>query len=256
MASIDIDNASVHFILPELRANSLRSALGRLSLGGVIGRGTGGLGVTAIDDISVHLKEGDRLGLIGHNGAGKTTLLKVLAAILPPTQGRVRIEGRISALLSIQLGLDAEVSGYDNIRSRARHMGRTEAEIDASFDEIAAFSELGEYLNLPMKTYSSGMRLRLAFAIATAFEPEILVLDEWLSAGDAQFQKKASQRLRELIARSGIFAFASHNTSMQRSLCNKGLVLVHGKIGFYGDIGDALDYAEQLEAARSVAASM
>lgn len=242
MARITLENVGVHYALPMVDKSSLQSALSKLALGGRIGGGLGGVGVTALECINLDLQEGDRLGLIGPNGAGKTTLLRVLSSILPPTSGRVMVEGRISALLSIQTGLDQECSGLQNIRDRARHMGCTEGEIRSHFDDIAEFSELGEYLQLPMKTYSAGMRLRLAFAIATAFEPDVLILDEWLSAGDEQFQEKAKARLSGLIARAGIFAFASHNRKLQAAFCTKGLVLKNGQAAFFGPINDALDY--------------
>lgn len=244
MARVTLENVGVHYALPFAEAMSLKNALSKLALGGHFGDGLGGVGVTALDGINLELEEGDRLGLIGPNGAGKTTLLRVLAGILPPTSGRLRIEGRISALLSIQTGLDQECSGLQNIRDRARHMGCSEAEIAEHFDDIAEFSELGEYLRLPMKTYSAGMRLRLAFAIATAFEPEVLVLDEWISAGDAQFQKKAQARLKKLIERAGVFAFASHNRRLQSAFCTKGLVLKNGKAVFLGPIDEALDFSD------------
>ncbi|MEN0653311.1 MULTISPECIES: ABC transporter ATP-binding protein [Hyphobacterium] len=242
MARIKLENVGVHYALPFADATSLRSALSKIALGGRIGDGLGGVGVTALEGVNLELFNGDRLGLIGPNGAGKTTLLQVMASILPPTSGRVVVEGRISSLLSIHTGLDQECSGLQNIRDRARHMGCTEGEIRRQFDDIAEFSELGDYLHLPMKTYSAGMRLRLAFAIATAFEPEVLILDEWISAGDAQFQKKAQARLSDLIERAGIFAFASHNRSLQSSFCTKGLVLEKGRPVFFGPINEALDY--------------
>lgn len=240
MASVILNDVSVHYPMAQAQRLGLRATVKQLSLGGLIGKGVGGMGVTALDGVNLTLKDGDRLGIIGSNGAGKSTLLKVIGAILPPSGGKVSVCGRISALLSIHLGLDAEATGYDNIRYRARHMGQSEAAIDGCFDDIVAFSELGDYLAVPMKTYSSGMRLRLAFAIATAFRPDVLVLDEWLSAGDAHFQKKASERLEGLIQDSGVFAFASHSRSMLQKFCNRGLVLQHGRVRFYGDIDEAL----------------
>ncbi|WP_411819442.1 ABC transporter ATP-binding protein [Hyphococcus formosus] len=242
MASIELKNVGVHYLIPQAKSAGLVGAVRSLAMGGVIGKQHGRVGVTALDDISLSLANGDRLGLIGHNGAGKSTLLRVLAGILPPTSGRIRVEGRISALMSIQLGLDSYSTGYENIRSRARFMGLTEDEIDAKFDDIASFSELGDYLDLPIRSYSAGMRLRLAFSIATAFSPEILILDEWLSAGDDYFQKKARTRLTGLIDKTGIFAFASHNDGLMERMCNKGLVLHQGKPAFFGEIKEALAF--------------
>lgn len=242
MASIELNNVGVHYLIPQAKSAGLVGAMRSLAMGGVIGKRHGRIGVTALDDISLTLVNGDRLGLIGHNGAGKSTLLRVLAGILPPTSGRIRVEGRVSALMSIQLGLDSYSTGYENIRSRARFMGLTEEEIDARFDDIAAFSELGDYLDLPIRSYSAGMRLRLAFSIATAFSPEILILDEWLSAGDDYFQKKARERLTGLIDKTGIFAFASHNDALMARMCNKGMVLHQGKPVFFGEINEALAF--------------
>ena len=182
-------------------------------------------------------------GVVGPVGAGKTTLLKVLSGILPPTAGRIRIQGRTAGLLSIQLGLDTRASGYENIIIRARYMGVTEEEIQERFDDICEFSELGEYLHLPLKAYSSGMRVRLAFAIATAFDPDILILDEWLSAGDATFRDKASARMKNLIAQTGIFVMATHQVSLMKQMCNRGIVLKKGQIVFDGDLEEALAMA-------------
>ncbi|WOI53619.1 ABC transporter ATP-binding protein [Parvularcula sp. LCG005] len=240
MALIHMENVGVHFLVPQLKSTGLLGALKSTSLGGRLEKRHGRAGVSALEDINLTLKDGDRLGLMGHNGAGKTTLLRVLATILPPSEGRIRVEGRVSALMSIRLGMDGYATGYDNIRGRARYMGCTEAEIDAKFDEIAEFTQLQDYLALPMTTYSSGMRVRLAFAIATAFHPDILVLDEWLSAGDETFKKKASDRMHELIENTGIVAFASHNLSMLQNICNKGLMLEHGRIKFFGPIDEAV----------------
>ncbi len=249
MTSIVLENVGVHYLLPQARSSGLLNSVRSLAMGGVIKKDHGRIGVTAIDGVTFSLKDGDRLGLIGHNGAGKTTLLRVLAGILPPTSGRLTITGRVSALMSIHLGLDSYASGYDNIRIRARYMGCTEDEIDAGFDDIVRFSELGDYLSLPIKTYSAGMRLRLAFSVATAFRPDILILDEWLSAGDESFQSKARDRLTSLIDRTGIFAFASHSSTLQQKMCNKALVLQKGRVAFLGDVGEALEFHKKAQAA-------
>lgn len=219
---------------------TLAETVRSMTIGGSLRRAHGQVGISALSDISVELKDGDRVGIMGPNGAGKTTLLKIMAAILPPTEGRVRIEGRISSLLTIYLGVNGELSGTENIFARARMMGHSNKEIAARVDEIAAFSELGDYLQLPVKTYSAGMSLRLMFAIATAFEPEILVLDEWLSAGDIEFRNKAAERLKSLIKRTQIVIFASHSLPMLKQVCNKGIVLNRGSLEFFGPIDEAL----------------
>lgn len=244
--SMELHSVSVHFLLPQAKSSGLVGSLRSAALGGAVRESHGKMGVTAVDDVSLSLKEGDRLGILGHNGAGKTTLLRVMASILPPSSGRVRIEGRISALMSINLGMDSYATGHENIRYRARYMGCDEEEIRRSYKEIVEFSELGDYLNLPLRSYSSGMRLRLAFAIATAFQPDIMVLDEWLSAGDASFQQKAAKRLDQLIEGTGIVCLASHNGALLDRVCDTGMVLDSGKLAFLGPIGDALEF----EAAR------
>ncbi len=240
MASISLQNIGVDFMLRGGNRQSLADTVRAMTVGGSLRRAHGQVGISALSNISVELKDGDRVGIIGPNGAGKTTLLKVMAGILPPTEGRVRIEGRISSLLSIYLGVNGELSGADNIFARARIMGHSNKEIAARFDEIAAFSELGGYLDLPVKTYSAGMSLRLMFAIATAFEPEILVLDEWLSAGDIEFRKKAGERLKNLIQKTRILVFASHSVPMLKQVCNKGIVLNRGSLAYFGPTDEAL----------------
>lgn len=247
MARLHLEQVGVDFLVRDVQQTTLVSAARSFATGGVINMSNRRkVCITALSDVNIDLRDGDRVGLIGHNGAGKTTLLKVLSGILPPTAGRLRIEGRLAGLLSIQLGLDTHASGYENIIIRARYMGVSEDEIKARFDDICAFSELGEYLHLPLKTYSSGMRVRLAFSIATAFDPDILILDEWLSAGDATFRGKASERMKELIDKSGIFVMATHQVSLMKQLCNRGIVLKKGQIVFDGDLDEALAFQENL----------
>ena len=248
MASIELQQVGVHYLIPQAKSAGLLNSVKALTLGGVIRRNQGRVGITALEDISLKLDDGDRIGLLGHNGAGKTTLLKVLAGILPPTSGRMRTEGHVSALMSIHIGLDQYATGYENIRIRARFMGLSDGEIEAHYDDIADFSELGDYLKLPIRAYSAGMRLRLAFSIVTAFSPDILILDEWLSAGDEKFQQKARERLTSLINRTGIFAFASHNEDLLKRLCNKTMVLEHGKPTYVGDVEGGIEFHKQLQA--------
>ncbi len=243
MASILLENVGVHFLLPEVVNTGLLKSVKDMTLGGKMQRAHGKVGVSALDGINLNLQDGDRLGIVGHNGAGKSTLLRVLSTILPPSSGKVRVEGHISALMSINLGMDGETSGYENIRSRARFMQRSEEEIQERMQDIADFSELGDYMGLPIKSYSSGMRVRLAFAIATAFQPDIMILDEWLSAGDKSFRDKAAKRMNELVENTSIICFASHNADMLKKICNKGIVINHGKIVFEGSIEEAAQYS-------------
>ncbi|MEZ5919985.1 MAG: ABC transporter ATP-binding protein [Parvularculaceae bacterium] len=248
-----MENVAVDFMLRKTGRQTLAETVHKMTVGGALRKAHGHIGVSALNDINVELTDGDRVGLIGPNGAGKTTLLKVMAGILPPTEGKVRIEGHVSSLLSINLGVNGDRTGFENIYSRARLMGHTESEIAAQIREIVEFSELGDYLQLPMKTYSAGMSLRLMFAIATAFEPDILILDEWLSAGDENFREKASQRLNNLIDRTRIVIFASHSVPMLNRVCNKGIVLDHGFSKFIGPIEEALANRPQASTAKQVA---
>lgn len=197
----------------------------------------------ALSGVSIQLKEGDRLGLLGDNGSGKTTLLKVFAGVLPPTTGTIFTRGSVSALMAIHAGMFPNFTGHQNIISRCRLMGFSEKDIAAQLEDIKDFADLGDKLNEPLRTYSAGMRLRLGFAVATAFSPDILIMDEWLSAGDSKFRKKAHTRLQTLIDNSGIFAFASHSESLQKQMCNRGVVLQNGEVSFLGTIEDAWSFA-------------
>jgi len=192
--------------------------------------------VTALDGVSFELEAGDRLGLVGANGAGKTTLLKVLYGIYEPNGGRLDINGRVDALFNINLGFRPEATGRRNILLRGLINGWSEAEIDARTDEIIAFSELGEFIDMPFKTYSQGMGARLAFSIATTLEPQILLMDEWIGAGDADFQAKATVRMDELAEKAGIIILASHQPDLIARTCNKLLELEHGRVKRFGPL--------------------
>jgi ABC-2 type transport system ATP-binding protein len=186
--------------------------------------------VGALEDINLNLREGDRLGLIGHNGAGKSTLLRLLAGAYAPTRGRVVSIGRISTLFSSTPGLNAEATGRENVKTCGLHLGMGLAEIDRKIDAITDFAELGDYIDQPVRIYSAGMLMRLGFAIATAIDPEILLLDEGLATGDAQFARKAEQRMHELIHRSPILVIASHSMSLLSTICTNCVQLDHGRI--------------------------
>ena len=235
-ASISLRN--VHLDLPifDVSALSLKKRVMRLGRTNRIAEdNTGVVIVKAIDDLNLELTSGDRLGLIGHNGAGKSTLLRVLAGIYPVTSGEAEVRGKTVPLLDIALGMDDQSTGRQNIRLRALLLGMTDGEIKRKTDEIAAFTELGDYLDLPLRTYSSGMRVRLAFAISTAVDADILLLDEVLGVGDASFQEKANRRLTELHARADIVVLAIHSNDVIRRTCNKVLWLKQGKAVMFGD---------------------
>lgn len=205
-----------------------------------------GYQVHALRDIDLTLEPGDRLGLIGRNGAGKTTLLRVLSGVYEPTRGAIEMRGRVSSLTDIMLGMDMDASGYDNIVLRGIVLGLTRREATDLIPEVEAFSELGEYLELPVGTYSSGMQLRLAFAISTSVVPDILLMDEMIGAGDATFLHKAEARLHGMMQRVSILALASHNDEILRRFCNKAVLLADGRIQHLGTVDECLRvYADQ-----------
>jgi lipopolysaccharide transport system ATP-binding protein len=192
--------------------------------------------VTALDNVSLELKAGDRLGLIGHNGSGKTTLLRALSGAYEPDEGTIDVHGRIAALLDLSLGIDPSATGLDNIRLRGRIAGLSSKEIDERMDEIAEFTGLGPFLAMPVKTYSAGMQGRLAFAAATAVEADVLLMDEWIAVGDAEFQKLAHKRLLKLVERAGILVLATHEAPLLKLYCNKVMRMDGGKASEIVDI--------------------
>ena len=224
-------NLSVEFPIFENSHRSLKKAVMNISTGGKIGKSINRHPViTALDEINFTFEEGSRIGLLGHNGSGKTTLLRVLAGIYAPVKGSLVVRGRIASLLDVSMGLDPDATGFENIYLRGILDGLRPARIRSKVDEIAEFTELGDFLNLPVRTYSSGMMLRLAFAISTSVEADILIMDEWLSVGDQNFSTKASQRLEQLIGRSSILVLASHDQGLIDRICNRKIILEHGKI--------------------------
>src|SRR5437588_7539472 len=186
--------------------------------------------VRALQEVSLRVEQGDRVGVIGHNGAGKSTLLKLLAGIYPPTEGRRVVVGRISSLFDISLGFEGEGSGWENIAYRSYLQGETPRSVRAKRAAIAEFSELGDFLNMPVRYYSAGMVLRLAFSIATAIDPEILLVDEVLSVGDLAFQHKARERMNEMMAKAHLMVVVSHDLTQLANLCNRAVWMDHGRI--------------------------
>jgi ABC-type polysaccharide/polyol phosphate transport system ATPase subunit len=243
MASIQLDGISVEFRLYDPAMRSVRrQVLEGLSIGGIFSSGERQKkpSVIALSNVSLDLEAGDRVALIGHNGAGKTTLLRVMAGIFEPTRGRAKIDGRVSPIFDVQLGMDKEATGYENIGLRGLLLGMTRSEIEAHMDDIAGFSELGPFLDMPLHTYSTGMALRLAFAISTSIEPEILLLDEWIGAGDKRFIEKAQARLQNLIGQTNILVVASHQLKLVRKLCNKAVLLDRGSVKEFGPAEEIL----------------
>jgi lipopolysaccharide transport system ATP-binding protein len=228
MARLELDNVSVSFPIFGAHALSLKRTLAAAATGGRIGIETGVTVIEALRDITLHLRDGDRLGIIGHNGAGKSTLLRTLAAVYPPTRGRYKREGSVSAFIDPMLGIEMDATGYENIFLRGLIMGMRRSQIAHLTSDIASFSGLGDYLEMPVRTYSTGMLMRLAFSIATSARTDILLMDEWLSVGDEAFQVQAETRLRELIDGAGILVLASHSRTLIEKECNLLLELSHG----------------------------
>ena len=210
---------------------SLKKIIMRTATGGILAHDSQDrVTVRALDNISFEFTEGDRIGLLGHNGAGKSTLLRLLAGIYEPSQGHIEIHGSISSMLNISLGMDPEATGIENIYLRGHVMGIPPKKMRSMIDEISEFTELGDFLHLPLKTYSSGMAMRLAFAVSTAVDADIILMDEWLSVGDVDFVEKAKIRLDNMMSNSKIIVLASHDHALIESQCNKIFQLEHGKL--------------------------
>jgi lipopolysaccharide transport system ATP-binding protein len=204
--------------------------------GGLLTTHKGGhVSIRALSEISLELNPGDRLGVIGHNGSGKSTLLRLLAGIYSPTSGTISISGTIASLMSISLGINQDNTGRENIYIRGKLMGLSKKQIDEKIEEIVAFSDLGAYIGLPVRTYSSGMALRLAFSVATTIRADIIIMDEWLSVGDEAFKDRAQARLNELVDESEILVIASHSRDLIERTCNRVLWLEHGLVKMLGD---------------------
>ncbi|RZN35408.1 ABC transporter ATP-binding protein [Bradyrhizobium sp. Leo121] len=239
---LGLDHVSVSFPVYHGGSRSLKkSLLSRGSAGRIARDANDRITIDALRDVSFSLDSGDRLALIGANGAGKTTLLRVMAGIYEPMAGIVTVHGRISPMFDIGLGIDADLSGYDNIRLRGLLLGLSSGEIDQLLPGIAEFTELGDYLDMPVRTYSSGMTLRLTFAVATCFEPEILLMDEWILAGDAHFMDRAQARIDSFVQKASVLVLASHNLEVCRRWCNKGLWLQQGQIRSFGEIASVIE---------------
>lgn len=231
MAQLIFDRVTIQYPIYNARNQSLRNHLVRIGTGGHLSAEAGhSVVVTALDNASFVLRDGDAVGLIGHNGAGKTTLLRAMAGIYSPVSGTVTREGRISTIIEIGAGMDAELSGYENIFRMGLLLGSNHAEVERLIPDIEAFTELGDFLRMPVRTYSSGMTMRLMFAVATSVRPEILLIDEMFGTGDAAFQEKATARMQQLIESAKIFVFASHNQQLIQKYCNRLFSLEHGTI--------------------------
>jgi ABC-2 type transport system ATP-binding protein/lipopolysaccharide transport system ATP-binding protein len=246
MAIISACNVSVDIPIYDAGGASIRKFLLGKAIGGQLAQQGSHIVVRALKDVSFEARDGDRIGLVGQNGSGKTTLLRVLCGTYPPTGGLLTVEGRISPMLDNSLGMEPDATGLENIRICGLLRGMTSRQIDESMDDITAFTELGDYLKMPVRSYSSGMLLRIAFAVATVPQAEILLIDESIGVGDEHFFRKAFARLNRLVSRSRILVVASHAQEVIRTLCNKALWLEGGAVVAYDSVDRVLEaYSRQ-----------
>lgn len=228
MASISLKHVDVEFPIYDRRTRSLKRALSQ-TVGGVIrGDGNGPTLVRALNDINLEFRDGDRVALIGRNGSGKTTLLRVMGKIYDPTAGSAEIIGRVTSMTDLMMGTDHDETGYENIRLRSIFMGMSTSQAKNIIEDVEDFTELGEFLSLPIRSYSAGMLLRLCFAISTAVMPDIVIMDELINVGDAAFLAKANQRLSGVIERTKIIIIATHDIETSRQFCNKAVLMEGG----------------------------
>jgi len=230
MAHISLKNASISFPIYGAGSASLKKTLVASVTGGRFGKETGVNVVEALSCIDLELNSGDRLGLVGHNGAGKSTLLRTLAGVYEPSAGAFIRHGTVASLIDPSLGIEPDATGIENIMLRGLVMGMTKKQVDDLAPSICEFSGLGEYVHMPVRTYSTGMMMRLAFSISTSVAADILLMDEWLAVGDAEFTEKAEQRMRDVVAKSGILVLASHSMALIEKECTRVIHLEHGRI--------------------------
>jgi ABC-type polysaccharide/polyol phosphate transport system ATPase subunit len=237
MAKIDLDDLHLTFTVHQQKRVSFKEYIVR----GLFRKGSRAVSVHALAGLNISVRDGDRLGVIGHNGAGKSTLLKLIAGIYPPTGGTRTVEGSICSLFDISLGFEPEASGWDNITYRSYLQGENPASLKGKIAAIAEFTELGDFLNVPVRHYSAGMMMRLAFSIATAIEPEILLIDEVLAVGDLAFQQKAQARMKELMKTARIMVLVAHDLNTIRNICNRAVWMEHGVARMEGPTDEVVD---------------
>ena len=240
--SIELRNVGVDFPVYNAWSHSFKNRVLSAVTGGAIDRKfDGSVVVRGLQEINLKIEAGERVGLIGHNGAGKTTMLRVLSKIYAPTEGEAIINGDCVSLINISLGIDPEATGRENIKLRSAMIGFTPKQTKERMEEIIDFSGLGDFIDMPFRTYSSGMQLRLAFAVSTSIRPQILVLDEWLSTGDEEFRHRAEKRMREVVESTDILILASHSRGLLEENCNRVVWLEHGKVKMDGSPKGVLD---------------
>lgn len=233
-------DACVDFPIFDARSRSLKKTVMGLVGGNIATSERKVPVIEALRDITVHLEHGARVGLVGHNGAGKSTLLRLLSGIYEPTRGLAEIHGRVAPVFDLGVGMDPEISGLENIIVRGLFLGMTRKQMEERIDDIADFTELGDFLRMPLRTYSTGMRVRLALGVVTSIDPEILLLDEGIGAVDAAFLEKSKRRLSELVDRAGLLVFASHSDEFLRELCDTAIWMEHGQIRQQGPLEEVL----------------
>lgn len=231
MAYINFDNVTIKYPIYNSNLMSLKKKIIDVGTGGRLSKNVDNiLTITALDNVSFKLSDGDAVGLIGHNGAGKTTLLRTMAGIYSPVAGKISRKGKISTIIELGAGLDSELTGYENIYRMGLLSGMSKTQIQELIPSIEEFTELGNFLGAPVRTYSSGMLMRLMFAVSTANEPEILLVDEMFGTGDKGFQEKAQARMKNIISSAKIFVFASHSDTLIEKFCNRIFEIKHGFI--------------------------
>ena len=239
--AVEVNHVSMLFHLNKERVDNVKEYFIRL-----VTRKLNYTEFWALRDVSFKVEKGDRVGIMGFNGAGKSTLLKVIAGVLKPTQGKAKVKGVIAPMLELGAGFDMNYSGKENIYLYGATMGFSRKFIDEKYDEIVEFSELGDFISAPLKSYSSGMKSRLGFAIATAVKPDVLILDEVLSVGDAAFKEKSEQRILDMMNDGATVLFVSHNTDRVKKICNKAIILTKGQLVAQGEVNEICDMYEEM----------
>lgn len=231
MANINLEDVSVEIPVYNSQGRSLKKTIMGIATGGKIGLTESGKTVVkSLSNINLKIRDNERVSLLGHNGAGKSTLLRVLGGVYTPSSGNAEIHGKVGSLIDISLGIDSEATGLENIFLRGALLGISRKKIEQELENIIDFSELGDFINMPVRTYSTGMHMRLAFAVSTMITPDILLMDEWLSVGDQGFQNKAEKKLSELVNRSNILVIATHSRELVERCCSRAVWLEHGNI--------------------------
>jgi lipopolysaccharide transport system ATP-binding protein len=241
MTNIILKDVNIEFPIYSIKARSLKSQLVQVATGGKIGSDLHGkTSIMALESVSLSLSDGDRLGILGHNGSGKSTLLRVISGVYAPKSGTVEVIGGVGSLIDISLGIDPEATGLENIYLRGAYLGLNKIQIEKKINQIISFSQLGEFINMPLRTYSSGMQMRLAFSIATITTYEILLMDEWLAIGDEGFKKRSEEKMNSILDDTKIMVLATHSRDLILKTCNRALWLEHGKVIMDGNVKDVV----------------